>query len=464
MYGSEVLGQGNFEVNKIVRSRFGRSRGLSDTRTTDGQAELPFASDGNWGSLPNSKVRRPRSGAAFAWAHTYTSFSLDFAKAALAHLGATPTSVILDPFLGSGTTMLAAAIHGCSATGIDISPFSALLSRGRMATTVEVRRVRSHLKRDPAGRKFPAPQCTALPASDMAYAQGVVQGICRELRVARENLLSALLADDVGDYDSEVVSLLSLVMAARDCAKLERGSNPIWYRRPSVTSKHLRHKTLRAAAMRWGDTIANDLLTSMPLFRRGHRIVLADFTTLDWGTPEFDICITSPPYLNRLDYVIAHLPELSILDLLAPVNFDDLRRSMMGTTKIVRKATGDIPAEWGDACGRTLKSVANHPSYASRRYYYHTYHQYFAAFYNSLTVLRALMRRSCKGLIVLQDSYYKDLKIPTPQICIEMMRSLSFKAAIVRTAAVRAHMGRMSPVQTAYAPQKTLHECLVYFG
>ena len=177
----------------------------------------------------------------------------------------------------------------------------------------------------------------------------------------------------------------------------------------------------------------------------------------------FDFCLTSPPYLNRLDYVVAHLPELSILKYVAPVDIERLRSAMIGTTKIVQKDNSPIPTEWGSSCRVTLEKVWNHQAYASRRYYYYTYRQYFARLYASLGKLTKHLRKNAQGAIVIQNSFYKDLKISTPNIASEMLQSMDWQSKIVRTEYVKAHMGRMSPEQATYAPNKTLGEAVIHF-
>src|SRR5262249_48014489 len=125
------------------------------------------------------------------------------------------------------------------------------------------------------------------------------------------------------------VCLLSLAIAAKECSTLETGSNPIWYRTVART-KHQGRISLRGAAARWAGKISRDLHGSSKLRREGHRILNADFTLLEGASAHFDVCLTSPPYLNRLDYVVAHLPELSVLGLVTPIDLDQLRRQMIG--------------------------------------------------------------------------------------------------------------------------------------
>jgi len=361
-----------------------------------------------WMSLPSAKMRRPRRSDPFAWCYTYTGFSLAFARAALTQLGAQSGSTVLDPFAGSGTNLIAAALAGCSALGIDISPFSALLSRTRLATAVNPKRVLDCLNVSTRARHLPS-DLQVLHSHDEAYAATVLSKICDSLEMKPHDFWAALLADDVGRYDNEAVVVLSLSLGARDCARLIRGSNPIWYRRMSG-DQNSGLGDLRAAAVAWGTSIARDLTVSEPITRRGTRIVNADFTS-ERFKGAFDFCLTSPPYLNRLDYVVAHLPELSILKHVAPINMERLRSAMIGTTKIVSKDDTPIPAEWGPSCRLALERIWDHKAYASRRYYYHTYRQYFTHLYTSLQRLTKMLRKRapryyCDSELILQRCEY----------------------------------------------------------
>ena len=404
----------------------------------------------------------PRAGVPFNWAYTYTAYSLDFAVAALRHLNVKSSSLVFDPFMGSGTTAVAAMIHGCNSFGVDISPFSALLARARISSRINLRKLASYVATKPHRASKIAVTSDVLNEHDYIYADAMLEKICRSRGLSRSELWNALLKDTVGDFDSEVIAILSLALSAKTSAKVVKGSNPIWYKRVLSLETLSDKDRLQQATIALSASIADDLM-SVASPRRGlHRIQNSDFISLK-KAPQFDVCLTSPPYLNRLDYVVAHLPELSIMQLLVPFSIDHLRASMIGTTKIVAKYNGKVPREWGPTCSDALASVQNHKSYASANYYYHTYYSYFDRLYASVAKLASLMATNGRGVIVLQDSFYKDILVPTPSICAEMMRSKSCSAEIVKTVSVRIHMGRMSPKQNAYAPQKTLAESLIYF-
>ncbi len=424
------------------------------------QAELPLSRPGTWDALPSTKVKRPKNGAPFAWAYTYTSYSVDFAVQALLRLGASNATAVLDPFVGSGTTTLACSLLGCNGIGIDISPFSLLLSRARTAWRPDDQLVFKYLRAKPIsrGRNFPAPHIFG--ARDDSYIDAAIHTMCKYRALAPAELWRKLLNDSKGRFDTEAVTLLSLALGARTSALLEKGSNPIWYRKTS--GPMTRDTPLRDAAIEWAHSICRDLLSAPEGYRKDIALQQCDFVSF-MPKRQYSLCLTSPPYINRLDYVVAHLPELSFLQHLIPFNLNQLRNDMIGTTKVVHKYGATVSSEWGELCKLTLRNIYNHSSYASRRYYYHIHADYFRRLSEVAFSLSRVMQRRSQGIIVLQDSFYKDLKIPTPQICSQMLDNAGFSSRIVRTTIVKAHMGRLSPAQTLYAPQKTLGESVIHF-
>jgi hypothetical protein len=365
---------------------------MAEVASRNRQRELPLPLLDGWGTLPTTKVRRPAFDAPFAWAYTYTAFSLQFASAALELLGADQATQVLDPFTGSGTTLFAAALRGCNAVGVDVSPFAALLSRSRLALHTDPERVKFYLNVNASEtRPSSALGLEVLGPANSAYVGQVIGRILNTRKVDAGLFWRELLADDVGALDSEAVTLMCLGIAARDCTRLAKGSNPIWFRRIADAPDQSTN-SLKRLAMSWAGLVCRDLVGLRPITQSNSRVLNADITNIKLPR-EFDICLTSPPYLNRLDYVVAHLPELSVLESIVPISVAQLRSSMIGTTKIVSKEITDIPEAWGYSCLKALKSVLEHGSYASQRYYYHTYFLYFKRLYEALDRVVASLRQ-----------------------------------------------------------------------
>jgi hypothetical protein len=192
---------------------------------------------------------------------------------------------------------------------------------------------------------------------------------------------------------------------------------------------------------------------------RDVRVLNEDFRHPPSSDASFDLLLTSPPYLNRLDYVVNHLAPLVLLSGMIPVDVDDLRRKMIGTTKIVDRVTPN--AEWGRTCQELLDAIASHKSKASATYYLWNYTAYFRDMFRTLQLLKALARPHAVGALVVQNSFYKELVVPTPKIVAEMAQSIGIGAHIVRAETVRSHIGTMSPRQTLYVKRKILEESVV---
>jgi hypothetical protein len=132
---------------------------------------------------------------------------------------------------------------------------------------------------------------------------------------------------------------------------------------------------------------------------------------------------------------------------------------MMGTTKVSEK--GSVSERWGKTCLAFLEEVLHHHSKASAAYYYWNYYKYFKDFYLSLENLKRLVSPRGEGALVIQNSYYKEIPIPIPQIVIEMAGGLGISARVARSQIIRAHIGSISPRQARYVPRKILEECVV---
>lgn len=416
-----------------------------------------------WAVLPSPKLRRGDNTGLYAWSPFYTAFSERFAVAVIGLMkGNRRRPVILDPFVGGGTTVVASAILGLPAIGIDLDPFSALLSRAHIATKPDSDRVEALLasSSDSESGAFSQEANELFRPSDLRFAARVIERIQKKVPASREaSVLVSLLDDPGGDFDSEVIALAALCIAGGTTAKVVRGSNPVWFRK-ALRGEVGRSTQLETVARASSRLMLQDLaVLARSVSHRFIRILPEDFGRTSLPSGCVDLVLTSPPYLNRLDYVVSHLGSLSILSGLIPISLDKLRREMMGTTKIVEK--GVPPSCWGETCIGFLRAVLQHPSKASATYYYWNYYKYFKDLHLSLTNLKRLVKPHGSGVFVIQNSFYKDVPIATPQIVIEMASNLGIAATIVRRDIVRSHLGAMSPRQTHYVPRKRLEECVL---
>lgn len=415
-------------------------------------------------TLPSAKVKKEDRAGLHGWTNFYAAFSETFCLAAISNLAPQKNSLLLDPFVGSGTSLVAAIKMGIPAIGIDIDPFACLLSRAKIAINADSKKVSSLLKpsKNKRANSFSDEASSLFGQDCLAYASTVFNRIYKSTGTNRSNVLKTLLSDAEGIYDSEALALGALCIGASKAAEVIKGSNPTWYRK-KVDGETIAVEALEDATKNTIKIMIKDIKDlSKHVSRRNIVIFNANFSELDELVRDqsIDILITSPPYMTRLDYVIKHLPNLLILSGFIDIDIDTLRRNMVGTSKIVSKGAADV--KWGKSCNKTLAGIGNHDSYASESYYVWTYFQYFKSIYNFFSILDGKLKANGRGIIVVQNSYYKDLEILLSKIFIEMIESFSMNATTIKKVEVSTNMRSLNPNHIQKNPIKKSSEDTIF--
>src|SRR5947209_842626 len=82
-------------------------------------------------AIPSPKLSPPRTDADRRWYRFYAMFSDAFARRVILDSAVPSGAVVLDPWLGVGTTTAAAANLGYRGVGVDINPAMVAVSSGR---------------------------------------------------------------------------------------------------------------------------------------------------------------------------------------------------------------------------------------------------------------------------------------------------------------------------------------------
>ena len=225
---------------------------------------------------------------------------------------------VLDPFAGSGTTLVQSLESGMGATGIDLAAFNCLLMRVKTARwspfTLE------HDLRDALGR-FERGE------GEPSVAEGfVAEWFAPETAIDLLRFRSL-----IGGYESADVLRIVLARAARSARltthfDLDFPARP--QRDPYWCHKHKRECRPIERASHFLRRYTLDTLTRLKEFSRvrgpGEATVLhGDARDIDPGRG-FDAVVTSPPYPGLIDYHEQHRYAYELLGL------DDLRASELG--------------------------------------------------------------------------------------------------------------------------------------
>jgi DNA modification methylase/DNA-binding Xre family transcriptional regulator len=236
-----------------------------------------------------------------------------------------PTSMIYDPFNGSGTTMLTAAYSGYKAIASEINPFM------RFVASVKVNTVKSVIGSHEKYQCLLTAQSELERFSDTLYPVGCVSGSVNscfindgffsDTALSKIAFIKSYIA---GIRDKDVREMLNLSLAsilveistmvrAADLRRRTSGEQnhgderAIFLFKEKLSNVIDDIRSVRGTAIEKAEIISDDAKSALP----------------SWNG-SVDVVITSPPYINGTNYFRNSKLELWILDFIASP--DDLRK------------------------------------------------------------------------------------------------------------------------------------------
>jgi DNA methylase len=378
-------------------------------------------------SLEIPSPKRSRSRDAFQEFYPYyAGFPQKFVSSLLQSARCAPGSVVFDPWNGSGTTTAAATKLGLPSIGFDLNPAMVVIAKARLLQPSEASSLIPLAK---AIIKSAPIDSLRVSESDplLVWFQPSTAGVIRAL----ESAVRQFLVDQHGVENIDLLSstaatfYTSLFALARQAAARFRTSNPTWTKIPS--KKHDRIRIGAKQIIERFEQVVEGLSVHLRdssggnSWRSSAKVIMADATSTK-PLDDVDCVVTSPPYCTRIDYVAATRIELAVLSGLSALDSEDLRRRMVGTTKVPKNHIDPLDS-WGPACLSFLDAVRNHSSRASKTYYYPTHLDYFDKLNRSIAQISRSLRPSAPAFLIVQDSYYKEIHNDLAGIVTEMARS-----------------------------------------
>jgi DNA methylase len=258
-----------------------------------------------------------------------------------------PAHHVLDPFAGSGTTLVQALESGYNATGVDIAAFNALLMRVKTARynlfTLE-RELRD--------------ACTRLEAFDQGAqpSRGASEFVRRWYapQATAELLFWRSLVDDYEHGDVLRVVLARAARSARRTTHFDLDSPRAPQLEPYWCHKHRRTCRPIGTARHFLRRYALDTLARIKAFARVRsrdsdaRVAHGDSRTLALDGP-FDAVLTSPPYPGLIDYHEQHRYAYDLLEL------EERRAAELGSA--ARGASREAIAAYSDGVVATFGNI-----------------------------------------------------------------------------------------------------------
>ena len=242
------------------------------------------------------------------WFHPYPAKFIPQIPARLVAGLSSPGEVVLDPFCGSGTTLVEAIAAGRSALGADVNPVAVLVARAKTLRLDDgdVEAVGDLLRTIEAWRDTAAGRLRLMPLSDPQILIPADEAIDFWFEPAITAELG-LIAGAVSQCQSAKARLLAKVALSAIIVGVSKQDSDTRYVR--------REKKLKpSVAIHRFKARAQKMVAALPRLAGGEGVSaeawIGDARRLPLASGCADLAVTSPPYPNAYSYYLYHRTRL----------------------------------------------------------------------------------------------------------------------------------------------------------
>ena len=371
------------------------------------------------------------------WAPYVQGFSADFVDHMLYRYDVKPGQRVLDPFAGSGTVLVSAKMKGIDAIGVDLAPLMSFMTRVKTDWDLDVNMVRSELE----GLDWTQEPRLSSPTFLKKWKAHFNEGALRNLLILKQSI-SDVMQPKVRDLFRLAFSSILV-----DCSNLKR-SPCLGYDRTKTVIDDAPFTLFREKVH---DMI--DDLTHVQNQPQGQvEVITGDSRLIQYEPSSIDIAITSPPYVNGLDYIINYKIEMAWLDMVG--SYEDLSRlkdemvACDNVSRLVIRGFSERSDTYEDAW---IEEIAERVAYRinskegyRRKDMHNVVRKYFDDVYHVLRNVFRGLRKGAPLIIVIGDSLIAGVYIPADLILARMGADIGFTIESVEVARSRRSGQRRS--------------------
>lgn len=324
---------------------------------------------------------------------------------------------VLDPMAGSGTVNVESLLNGRHSIAVDVDPFARLLAKVK-TTPLSVERLERGYAAivetldDFSKRGRPARDAAWAHVPEFAYRDNWFQPfILEELGAIRRGL--GRVKRHVGGVDAQdYVDFFRICLSSiiRDVSNADNNCTR------TVVRKRLNKRIYEGMALRLFARVCGVNMARMRDFAEvcpaGVGVTVppvGDARRLPLPDSSVDLAVTSPPYINAVDYPRTHQLEMYMLDLAPPGQpLAEAKRAHIGT-EVVRAADYQTLHQYGlpelDAQVRRLYEIDKRRAYIV--------HQYFADMEKNFREVMRVLKPGRHYVVVVGNNIIRGEEVPT---------------------------------------------------
>lgn len=349
---------------------------------------------------------------------------------ALGYAASQKREAVLDPFCGSGTTLVEAGLLGHQALGCDISPLAVIISKAKTARIIGeadyvvniisgvVSRA-TQIAQEIFPKLTPEESCLGLHRTWSFWFRTEEMSKLLALRQCIEEL------DDAEFTELKVFLFACLSSIAKSASYLNEDQIKVRYDREKTPDDPLQTFSRMAVP-----SAVQQIELGKRYVRRGAQFdtQVSSATDLPFSNRSVDRVITSPPYINAVDYTMAHKYNLFVLGLIHPTDFKNHCRDYIGLTeRAVRASDILVKPQCETSIVEPLLSSLwslNTPVSKNRAF---VVAQYFNGMYRALQEMWRVLKNGRRAFVVVGGSNrICGITVPTAEIVQSLAEEVGF--------------------------------------
>ena len=324
---------------------------------------------------------------------------------------------VFDPFSGVGTTSLTCMQHGIKSVGIDISPLPVFISNVKLNFPYDLNSLKNDFKNIKIKKKKIKNNLINKSLFEKAFSERNLEDILL-LKESINNL------ENMKNRNLFLLALISIMEKTSNIRK--HGAHYRFINNDNVGVKStFNAENVRVEFTKKINSIIKDIFSyqNHESFskNKNNLTYVADARTSS-KFKNFDTVITSPPYLNRDNYIAQSKLELFLLDLVN--SFDDYKMLTKSTLRSHVEANLESTSNfYPDYLSILYKKVKKNPSYPAIP---DMIVRYFQDIHQVLNQIKKNMKNNTKLFFVLGNVRYSGTVIPVDTIFSHIAESLEY--------------------------------------
>lgn len=354
--------------------------------------------------------------------HKYPAkFIPQFPKWALSQAGDSKSITVLDPFCGSGTTLVEAGLYGARVIGTDISDVAIQISKAKTSTIFESKlneysKILQEVLHNAATLDYQltldfegniGKNCHSM---DKTWSNWFEPNDIAKIIAIRKSI-HALVDTEIKD-----ILLSSLSSIIKKCSYLDEDQ---------IKVKKIKDKVIPEVYEVYLEStnrlINSHLETSKKYLnsKPDFHIKKASATDTKLKENSIDIVVTSPPYINAIDYTMAHKYSIFALGLVKPEEFKEHCHEYIGVTERavrVKHYEQDLTFESNTKIQNLIEELRKINTTTSKNRSYVVW-QYFTLMKDFFIEMRRVLKQGGKMTFVVGEyNNICNINVPTAEL------------------------------------------------